>query len=358
MFDRRMIGMACALLAGCAGQIDDGLDGTPGEPIAAAGEALGGAKGAELCDKELRLEHWIDAGGGVKIHVIEGFSGRSLLRAPRRAILMLPATLATNAWFDADLGDDASYNALHQAASRGFFGFAMSYEGFGKSTHPADGATVTAQRILSQTAAVVEWIRTYRGVPKVDVYGTSIGAGVAMALGGTESPINRHHIDRLMISTTVYKSFSPAFQAVYTPAYKASLLSLPGGYITTTPASYASIFSNLGPDALAWANANLPGQYPTGPILEVFDLPFFEAAPGRAPLIQFWGTEDPTTELSDVEQLQSEYGGPHQLVVFEGAGHDPMIEPVRHEMWDQAEEFLNEGSPGGVSLCDLLAPQP
>jgi pimeloyl-ACP methyl ester carboxylesterase len=324
-------------------------------PIVAAQEVFStrGRKALQvLCDQGFRFEHWINVGDGVTIHVIERFTGRSVLRLPHRALLMLPATLATNTYFDAAVGDDASYNALHQAASRGFFGFAMSYEGFGESTLPDDGRSVTAQRLLQHSAQVLEWIRTHRGVPQVDVFGTSIGAGIALALGGTESPINYHHVHRVVIATQVYKHFAPLAQAMFTPEFKAFLLGQPDGYFLTTPDNYTAIFSGLEPAARAWAKATIPGIYPVGPILEGFDLPFFEAAPGRVPLLQFWGSDSPTTLRSDVEQLQQEYGGPHRLVVLDGAAHNPILEPVRHQFWDDVEEFLNAGTHDAFSVCE------
>ncbi|HEY5868627.1 MAG TPA: alpha/beta hydrolase [Candidatus Tectomicrobia bacterium] len=324
-------------------------------PIAAVQEALSSrAHGTlqELCNQEFRFEHMINVGGGIRIHVIERFSGRSVLRFPHRALLMLPATLATNTYFDAEVDGDPSYNALRQAASRGFFGFAMSYEGFGESTVPDDGRRVTGQRLLQHAGTVLEWIRTHRGVPQVDVFGTSIGAGVAIALGGTESSINHHHVNRVVIATNVYKHFSPETQAMFTPEFKAFLLGLSGGYITTTTDTYVPIFAGMDPAALAWANANIPGTYPVGPLLEGFDLPFFEAAPGRAPLLQFWGEHSPTTPRSDVEQLQNEYGGPHQLVIYAGAAHNPILEPVRHDFWDRIETFLDEGAHHVLSFCE------
>jgi pimeloyl-ACP methyl ester carboxylesterase len=311
-----------------------------------------------LCNQEFRFEHMIDVGEGVRIHVIERFSGRSVLRFPHRALLMLPATLAANTYFDAEVEGDPSFNALHQAASRGFFGFAMSYEGFGESSIPEDGTTVTAARILDHTGKVVEWIRTQRGVPKVDVFGTSIGAGIAIAIGGTESPIDFHHINRVAIATNVYKTFTPAAQAMFTPAFQALLLGLPGGFITTTPATYVPIFAGMDRAALAWANATIPGTFPVGPVLEGFALPFFEAAPGRVPLLQFWGSESPTTPWADVEQLQHEYGGLHALVVYDGAAHNPILEPVRHQFWEQVEAFLNEGASSDLSVCDDVVAHP
>jgi pimeloyl-ACP methyl ester carboxylesterase len=362
MFDKTMIALACLLMAGYVTQVDADAEYAGSAQVAAVQQELSSPANAvlqTLCHKEFKFEHLIDVGEGIHLHVIERFSGRSALRFPHRALLMLPATLAANTYFDAELEGDPSFNALHQAASRGFFGFAMSYEGFGESSIPEDGTTVTVARLLAHTGEVVEWIRTHRGVPKVDVFGTSIGAGIAIAIGGTESPIDFHHINRVAIATNVYKTFTPATQAVFTPEFKAFLVGLPGGYITTTTTTYASIFAGMDPAALSWANATLPGSYPVGPLLAGgFDLPFFAAAAGRAPLLQFWGSDSPTTPLSDVEQLQNEYGGHHELVVYEGAAHNPMLEPVRHQFWDQVEAFLNAGASHEISLCDVVVAHP
>src|SRR5262245_31294231 len=243
MLDKTMIAMACLLMAGYVTQVDADLEGAGSAQIAAVQQELSSPANAALqtlCHKEFRFEHWIDVGEGVRLHVIERFSGRSVLRFPHRALLMLPATLAANTYFDAEVEGDLSFNALHQAASRGFFGFAMSYEGFGESSIPADGTTVTAARLLDHTGKVVEWIRAHRGVPKVDVFGTSTGAGLAITIAGTESPIDFRHINRVAIATNVYKTFTPAAQAMFTPAFKAFLLGLPGGYFTTIPATYGS----------------------------------------------------------------------------------------------------------------------
>jgi pimeloyl-ACP methyl ester carboxylesterase len=361
MLDKTMIAIVCLLMAGYVTQVSAEAEDAGSAQVAAVQQELSSPASAALqtlCHQEFRFEHWIDVGEGVRIHVLERFSGRSVLRFPHRALLMLPATLAANTYFDAEVEGDPSFNALHQAASRGFFGFAMSYEGFGESSIPEDGKTVTAARILDHTGAVVEWIRTHRGVPQVDVFGTSIGAAIAIAIGGTESPIDFRHINRVAIATNVYKTYSPETQAVFSPEFKALLLGLPGGYITTTTDNYTSIFAGMDPAALAWANATIPGTYPVGPLLGGFELPFFEAAPGRVPLLQFWGSESPTTPLADVEQLQNEYGGPHELVVYDGAAHNPILEPVRHQFWDQVEAFFNEGSSHEISLCGVVVANP
>ena len=307
----------------------------------------------QLCDREFEFEHQVDVGDGVRLHVLERFSGRAAVRFPRRAMLMIPPTLATNEVYDADVSGDVTYNSLHQLASRGFFGFALSYEGYGESTRPADGTIVTAERSLQQAGEVVEWIRAKRGVPRVDLFGMSVGAGIASALGGTESPIERQHINRLVITTQVYASFTEELHALFTPEFQAFLESLPNGYLETTPDFYIPVVSELEPEALAWFFEAIPGSYAVGPTLEAFDLPVFQANEGRAPMLQFYGLRDPVAPLQDAQQFQMEYGGAHQLVVYEQAGHSPALEPVRHDLWDEAEQFLNKGSSKSISVCDL-----
>src|SRR5262249_13677953 len=149
-----IIALACLLMAGYVTQGDANAEDAGNAQVAAVPQKLSSPASAALqtlCTQAFRFEHLIDVGEGVRIHVIERFSGRSVLRFPHRALLMLPASLAANTYFDAEVEGDPSFNALHQAANRGFFGFAMSYEGFGESTLPEDGTTVTVARLLAHT---------------------------------------------------------------------------------------------------------------------------------------------------------------------------------------------------------------
>lgn len=119
---KRPIVAVAFLIGGCAARVDEGATPSAEERLASIQEAAKAAHSAalrELCDEELRFEHFIDAGGGVRLHVIERFSGRAALRFPRRALLMLPPTLATNAWYDADVPGDPSYNASTRRRAAG-----------------------------------------------------------------------------------------------------------------------------------------------------------------------------------------------------------------------------------------------
>lgn len=340
----RAVRFACTLscfLAGCYAAPDPDASPEPG-----LGSAAQPVSGWAPCDAVFSLEHQVPVRSGVSLHVVEKFSSASLATHPRRAIIMLTGTLVTNQQYDTSVPGDASYNALARAAQEGYFAFSPSYEGYGESSLPADGSIVTAERLLQELGVLVEWVRHTHGVSEVDLLGTSLGSSLAVALGGIQSPINRKHVGRLVLTSNVYKEVTPLFQSVFfTPELFQFLSTAPNGYVQTVPEAYGLILSNLAPDASAWAAATFPGVYATGPTLQGFDLPIFEAKNGRAPALQVWGDQDPITPLSDVARFQTEYGGPVELSVIAGGGHALTLEPVREAFWQEALAFLDDGRP-------------
>lgn len=329
-------------------------------PGCVAEDAEVGASAEELhaldafCDRVESREHFVDVGDGVRLHVIERYSGQSLVRFPRRAMLMLPATLTTNELYDAQIEGDSSYSVMDRLAEAGFFAFSVSYEGYGQSTHPADGSTVTYERMLDQTAELIEWIRRRRGVPRVDLLGTSVGSDLAMAFAGLESPIPLHHVNRVVLTATVYRNFSDFVKEnAFTPEFEAFLRSIPDGYVQTIAPFYDLVISEVQEPARSWAYATFPGVYATGPTLEAFDLPVLDASLARAPALVFWGTNDPVTPRSDVDDLLDEYGGPIRLVEIPGGGHGPYLEPGRETFFEETLAFLDEGERRSIDLCEL-----
>jgi pimeloyl-ACP methyl ester carboxylesterase len=293
-------------------------------------------------------EFIVDVGDGVELHVVEKYSAASAMTWPRRSLLMLAGTLATNALYDTEVpGDEeGSYNGLDRAAKHGFFGYAVTYEGYGESSHPTDRATVTAERILDQMGELVKWIQRRSLTFRVDVLGTSLGSSVAMALGGVESPIFRFRIGKVILSSHIYRSMTPFFeQLMNDPMMMDALLNAPNGYIQTFPEMYGIVMAHATPEAAAWAFSELPGVYATGPTLEGFDLPVFEASNGRAPALQIWGDLDMATPYSDVEDFVDEYGGCAGAVTLEGGAHSPTLEPVRDVFWDEVFGFLDARFP-------------
>lgn len=350
---KSLIGILILTFGGCAPNADSEIADLTDDDIGASAEELGGA--SEFCDAIHSREHFVDVGDGVQLHVLERFSGRALLRHPRRAVLMIPATLTNNDLYDAQVAGDPSYNALDTFAAEGWFAYSVSYEGYGQSTHPDDGATVTIERSLPQMNEVLEWIRRRRFVRDVDILGTSVGSDLAIALGGLQNGRDRHHVGHIVLTATVYLAFSELVQTVaFTPEFEAFLLSIPDGYVETFPPFYDLVISEVDPDARAWAYATLPGIYATGPTLEAFDLPATDATSGRAPALTFWGTNDPVTTRDDVYALQADYGGDMRVVEIAGGGHGPYIEPGRHVFWEETFGFLTEDEHHAINVCDYI----
>lgn len=345
-----MVTLATLLASGCDESAEPGSpdpetpDGIEDE-IFAELEARSGSLSPEVCDEVFTFDHVISVGGGVKLHVIEKLTPRSVLRFPRRGILMLTGTLVTNEQYDLQVDADG-LNALDRAAREGYFAFSATYEGYEGSTQPADGSTVTTDRLLGQMGALVEWIRWNRGIAKVDLLGASIGSSLAIALGGTDGPIPHQHVGRSVLTALVYEEVTPLFEAVFfSPEVQALLEAAPNGYVPTGPEQYGLILDSVDPVAAAYGFENFPGVYATGPTLEGFDLPVVPAEGGVVPTLQVWGDQDLITPLSDAIAFQSDYGGDAELLVLPGAGHAPYygVPVVRDAFWDATFEFLDEG---------------
>lgn len=287
-------------------------------------------------------DHHITLANGATLHVVEKFTA-SALHGKRRAILMLPATLVTHLIWNADVPGQPEFNGLERAAREGFFAYTLDYEGYGSSSHPPDGKSVTVDRMTEDAGYLVRWIRQRRGVPKVDIIGSSLGSSVAVSLGGTHSPVPRRWIGHIVLTAHVYKNVTPMMSEFFlTPELKQMLLGVPGGYIDTSPMQYGLVLSAADPLVQAYCFENCPGQYAVGPTLAGFDLPIVEASLGRAPVLQFWGDQDMITPLGDAQQFQAEYGGPHTLVVLNGGAHVPQWESVRDQFWSNTFAFLDD----------------
>ncbi len=324
--------------SGCAIAPDD-FD----EPVGSAEQAVQ----APDFDDVVTVEHDVHVANGATLHVIEKFSAETFESHHHhhgRAVLMLPATLVTNIIWNAQVpGALEDYNALDRAARAGFHAYTFDWEGYGQSSQPANGFDVDAERMLSEAGSLVEWIRKRDKVKHVDLIGSSLGSAEAVALGGKGSPINRHHVGKIVLTAHTYKAATPfAYATLFSPDTLAFLSSAPNGYIDTPPFVYGVIVAFATPEAQDYCFTNCPGHYAVGPTLEGFDLPAFDAHLGRAPMLQFWGDNDLITPIEDVNQFQSEYGGPKKLVVLPGGGHVPHWETVREQFWNETFAFLED----------------
>ncbi len=310
------------------------------------------ATGFDPCDIVITRDYDVSTQNGATIHVVEKFTPASVFQFPRRGVLMLPGTLVTGEIYNTTINGDASYNLMERAAREGYFAYALTYEGYPGSSQPANGQDVTAERSLEQAGDVVEWIRQKRFVPKVDLVGTSLGSTLAIALGGVQSPIDRHHINRLVLTAHVYESVRPEFaETFFSPEVLALFLNAPNGFIQTFPDIYLAIIAFATPEGQNEALTQWPDLYAVGPTLEGFVLPVFPGENGRAPALQIYGTNDPITPPEDVAAFQADYGGP--LTVFEitGGGHAPLLEPGRDQFFDATIDFFDEGRSSFFLAC-------
>lgn len=285
-----------------------------------------------------RREHFVDVGDGVTLHVVEAVPESAV--SPARAVLFVPATLVDQRIWNADVTPDGSYNAIVRAARQGFHAYTFSWEGYGQSTHPANGLDVTFERILPQAGALLAWVRATSGASTVDLVGASLGSSVAFALGGATSPIDAWQVRKVALTAHVYADPSPAILLLTGPAPCLAMENSPNGYMDTNAAMYAPILWTGTPEAQLWAYQTFPGTYAAGPTHEGCALPVIPASVGRAPARVFYGDRDLITNAADVQAFCDEYGGPCDLSLIPGAGHALNFEATRDEFFARLWDFL------------------
>jgi pimeloyl-ACP methyl ester carboxylesterase len=296
--------------------------------------------GTAILSKVFRLEHFVPVAPGRRIHLIESFTLRSLIRTrPRRAILMLPGPVTTAEFYNIPV---EGYDGGAIMARRGFYAFSADLEGSGLSTYPPDGREATLERNLANMGQVLSYIRAIRRVPKVDVLGESWGGGIAAELARDTVTINK-----CVIASIIYKTPSDLFRLqVQNPTFRAFLDSLADGYWPLSAPFYEQFVFASPTDVRTFAFATQPGRYATAPEYAVFNLPFFPFEPRvrRAPGLIINGQLDPNQPAADTTQLAKDYGESGAALVFvPNAGHVPRVEvaPRNEFFWNSVIAFLD-----------------
>lgn len=300
----------------------------------------GGHHGDDDCglDQIFRLEHYVPLGQGRLMHVTETYSPRAFLRhGPKRAIVMLPGPLTTGAMYNVDV---PGYDGGAIMAARGFFSYAVDFEGTGTSTMPTQGTSATLERQVDDVIEVVRYVRQLRDVPRVDLLGESWGGGVA-----AEVCQPRYGARSCVLASMIYRTPSPLAVAEFqSPPWLGFLQAQPNGYLPTSPGLYAGLVPTSPPDVQAWVEANQPGTYTVEPLFEFFNLPFFDPGEARVPGLIIQGEDDPQSLPSDVEDLADAYGkdGVVGVVTIAGGGHIPRLEAGHNaEYWDAVTSFVD-----------------
>lgn len=320
------VALGLALLVGCA---SPGAD-APDEALAAAEPALPAQVESALLEDELpdrladrlfTIEHRVPVGPDRWIHLRETFRLRAWFRRDRRAVLMLPGPLVTGEFFEIPVD---GYRGRSIVAREGAFAFTADFEGTGDSSRPADGRDATHASQVEAMRRVVRYIRWIRRVRRVDVLGESWGGGVA-----AEVCADRRRVRSCVLGSMLYRTPSDfANETFRSPGFRALVESMPDGYFPTTPETLAGLTAAMEPEVAAWTAEAMPGRYAVVPLLDVFDLPFFDVPSGRVPALLVQGEHDPNQSLDDARDLVADWGPSMRLVVIEGGGHIPRTEPA------------------------------
>jgi pimeloyl-ACP methyl ester carboxylesterase len=290
-----------------------------------------------LLDRLFTIEHNVPVGSDAQVHVTETFTLRAWLRFPHRGLLMLPGPLVKGDFYNIDVD---GYRGRDLIAQRGFFALTVDFIGTGGSTFPVQGRDATQDVQIAAMRAVINRFAATRLIPKMDVLGESWGGGV-----GAEICADRTRVKSCIMASMLYKTPSDfANQTFRSPAFRAFLDSLTDGYLTTFPDIYFPIIANSPPDVVAWTHANQPGRYTIVPLLDVFDLPFFDPTIARVPGRIIQGEFDPNQSLDDTRELARDYDRRGaELVVIPGAGHIPRVEaaPKSDLYWNAVVGFID-----------------
>jgi len=290
---------------------------------------------SELLDRVYTLEHDVVVGPGRHIHVVETFTPRAFMKAPKRAALMFPGPVVSSSFCNIDV---EGYHCGRILAAKGLFAYAVDFEGTGKSSYPEDGRSPALRRQVQAMGQVLRYIRALRGIPAIDILGESWGGGVAVELAA-----DAERVRTCTLASMVYRNPSEAMNATFrAPGWKAMLDSLPDGYFTSQPEMYGGLVVNSPEAVNQWALTTQPGRYTSVPLYEVFELPFYDPSLARAPGLIIQGELDPLNTVPDVKDLAAAYGqqGANLVLVPEG-GHVPRTD-IRHReiFWSTWLEFL------------------
>ena len=116
-------------------------------------------------------EHWVEHAGGVKLYVWEKYVASPA--AKRVVVLAHGSATSGKESFDLQVPGKASYSLMDHLAREGFDVFALDTRGFGRSTRPE--GHMTTREASEDLNAVVDHVRTLRGVEKVSLLAWSWG---------------------------------------------------------------------------------------------------------------------------------------------------------------------------------------
>ncbi len=265
------------------------------------------------------IDHYLPVGNGERLFVTVHFTIASLLREPARGALFLTGPeFRGNFWTIPVEG----YNGPAMAAKRGFIAYTYDYIGAGESTIPADGTQINYLTQVGPARKLVDFMRYFWGIDRIDLIGEGYGAEIASELA--DEPERTRSVT---LTVVAYKNYDPAILAFLSPEFEAFLRSFTDGYYEPNFLPLTLQFST-DQDLIDYVFATQLGSYPTGPALQFWDFPppIIDAAAAQVPGLVIIGALDPFPAAGDPAELADDWGGGADLVLIEGSFHVPRIE--------------------------------
>ncbi len=279
------------------------------------------------------FEHDVPIGDGRTMRLTESLCLRGQKRhPPRRAALMINSFNRLGFRVPVD-----GYNGPEMLAGHGVFAFTVDLLGMGESYRPADGLDATLKANIAALSRVIEYIRFFRDIPKVDLLGEGYGAALA-----TELATDDARIRSCILSTAIYK------QTIGGPIVSEELArrlhQSPNGYIDFPEEVLGPFFAASPPEVRKHFLTTQTGSYPTPNFLEALEPPFFYPDGARVPGLVIAGSKDPIVPPSDPRELAQHFGtGGAWLVVIKGSGHGPRVESpeAAAKYWEEVFDFID-----------------
>lgn len=279
--------------------------------------------------------HQVEVEPGATLFVLEKYIPADGGAPPGQAILCLPGAGVDHRTFDCPIDD---YSVLDFLARQGYRAFGVDFRGFGQSTKPADGTTVTAELCLADTLKVVEAIREIAGCERVSLLGVSFGSFVA-AMAAERAPAL---VDKVVLTGFFYAALNPIAIQMLTPETMQALAMAPNGYIPPAPDLLRACLPCATAEMVDWNLAAFSYTIPNGPLLSAATLPLVQD-PARitAPVLVVNGAHEIFATEADsrafLERVSSSVKAFHLLP---DAGHVPFFERDYRQFQQLVADFL------------------
>jgi pimeloyl-ACP methyl ester carboxylesterase len=341
-----------------------GLAAPLAAPVLLAGQAAAQPAPPRLVTEE----HMVPAkDAGIELFVRNKHpEGAGAARPDRTLLFVHGATYPAHTAFDLPLG---GLSWMDYIASRGFDVWCMDIRGYGRSTRPPEMSKPAAENpplvrgetAVADIAAVADFIRARRGLPKLTVMGWSWGT----ALMGRYAADNASLVERVVLYAPVWLRNTPSLTDSGAPlgAYRTvTQAQARQRWLTGVPADkvaglippgwfehWAGVTWATDPEGLRQNPAVI--RAPNGVTLDGREYwsagrPFYDPAKITAPtllVLAEWDQDTPLYMASTLFPLLTKSPGKRLVVLAEGT-HSIVMERNRGALYQAVQVFLEEAA--------------